>query len=168
MPNNSTLADGMSDRQLALWMLEKMRGSEEFLGQLRQARVDGVPDMLDRADVVALHTGRLKKLHQGEDEEVVEVPASIAGTIVALVERDLLSGPEELLEKALAAYIERTNDRGLPRDWQPTIELARAEIEGRTSGKFHPGFVAGLAGAAREEMGRQAGREQDRGRERDD
>lgn len=115
-----------------------------------------------------MHTEHLKKLHQGEEEEVVEVPASIAGTIVALVERDLLSGPEELLEKALAAYIERTHDRGVPRDWQPTIELARAEIEGRTSGKFHPGFVAELAGAAREEMSRQAGREQDRGRDRGD
>jgi hypothetical protein len=166
--NNATTADGMSDQQLALWMLDKMADSEEFVGQLRQARVAGEPDDLDRPDIVEPHLDLLKKLHQGDEEETVEVSSWTAGAIVALVERDLLSGPEELIEKALVAYIERTNDRGLPRDWQPTIAMARAEIEGRVSGKFHAGLVSELAAAAREEMNREAGLQRDHGRERDD
>lgn len=160
----------MSERELALWMLGKMQDSETFLGILRKARATGARHMLDRADMHALHLQRLRKLHEGEDEETVEVPATLAGTIVALVERDLLSGPEELIEKAVAAYIERTGERDLPALAEPTIAMARAEIEGRTSGVFHAGFVVELAAAARAELSREAEaeRERDQGRERDE
>ena len=160
----------MSERQLALWMLDKTRDSAALLDVFRRARVRGVSHVLDKPDIVYDHTARLKRLHQGDEEEEVEVPISLAAKMAALVERDLLSGPEELIEKALAAYIERTNDRGLPKDWQPAIEMARAEIEGRTSGVFHAGFIAELAGAAREEMAREAEAERvrDQGRDRED
>lgn len=170
MTSKSTHGDGMSERQLALWMLDKMRDSEGLIDVLRRARIRGVSHALDRPDVASFHTARLKPLHQGDDEEEVEVPVSLAAKMAALVERDLLSGPEELIEKALAAYIERTNDKGLARDWQPTIEMARAEVEGRTSGKFHSGFVADLASAARNELAREAEAERvrDQGRDRGD
>lgn len=169
MAGNATDRDhGMSERQLALWMLDKMRDSETFLGVLRKARMRGALHVLDKPDIIARHTARLRPLHEGDEEEEVEVPISLAAKMAAIMERDMLSGPEELIEKALAAYIERTNDKGLPKDWQTTIEMARAEIEGRTSGMFPAGFVAELAGAAREEMAREAeaerARDQERGR----
>lgn len=162
---------GRSEKELALWMLDKMRNSEEFLGVLRAARAKGRRDVLDTPDYVARHKGRLKKLYEGDDEETVETPASLAGEIDALVERDMLAGREELIEKAIAAYIERhpEGSKGLPEGWQSTFELARAEIEGTTSGAFPAGFVSELAAAAREEMDRQvaAERERDAGRERE-
>ena len=167
MPNDATAADGMSERELALWMLEKMKDSDTFLGILRKARADGDPHMLDKAELRALHLLRLKMLHEGDEEETVEVPVTLAGTIAALVERDLLSGPEELIEKAIAAYIERTGERGLPAFTEPTIEMARAEIEGRTQGQFDPGLVRELASAARVELAREAEAEREQDRERD-
>lgn len=46
---------------------------------------------------------------------------------------------------------------GLPSGWQTTFEMARDEIEGRTSGAFKPGFVADLAALrARRSSGRRA------------
>lgn len=163
MVSDATSPDGMSERQLALWMLDKMAGSKEFIGVLRQARSDGERHFLDTEEVRAMHMRRLKKLHQGDTEEVVEVPAVLAGKIAGIVDRDLLSGPDELIEKAIEAYIERTGSRELPENRQPTLDMARAEVEGRTTGMFHSGFVAGLAGAAREEMARDADRDRDRG-----
>ena len=163
MPNNLTTDDGMSERDLALWMLDQMQDSEKLLGILRRARVSGKRHQLDKPEIRALHLPALRKLHQGDDEETVEVPVTLAAKIAALVERDLLSGPEELIEKALAAYIERTGTRELPTFELPTIDMARAEIEGRTTGMFHAGFVAELAGAARVEIAREAERDRERG-----
>ena len=54
-------SDGMSERQLALWMLEKMKDSEEFLGVLGSARAEGLPHFLDTPDIRALHTDRLRR-----------------------------------------------------------------------------------------------------------
>lgn len=148
---------GRSEKELALWMLDRMRDSEEFLAVLHAARTAGRPDVLDTPDYVARHKRRLKKLYQSDDEEAVEVPASLATKIEALVKRDGLSSAEELLEKALAAYLERHPKglEGLPAELT-TFELARAEIEGRTAGAFSPGFTATLAAAARSELDRQA------------
>jgi hypothetical protein len=170
MPKNLTVGDGMSERDLALWMLDQMQDSDRFLGILRRARASGKRHQLDKPEIRALHLPTLRKLHQCDDEETVEVPVTLAAKIAALVERDLLSGPEELIEKALVVYIERTGSRELPDYKQPTLDLARAEIEGRTTGMFHAGFVAGLASIAREEMARNAerDRERDAGRGRDD
>jgi len=169
MANNSQSNDGMTERELALWMLEKMKDSETFLNILRKARAEGEPHVLDKADIRALHVLRLRMLHEGDEEETVEVPVSLAGTIAALVERDLLSGPEELIEKAIVAYIERTGERDLPRFSEATIEMARAEIEGRTQGQFDGRFVSDLAMAARAELALEAeaerAREQDRERD---
>lgn len=149
---------GRSDKELALWMLDKMRDSEKFLGVLKAARAAGEPDVLDTPDYVARHKGRLAKLYQSDGEETTDMPASTAAAIDQLVDRDLLSSREELIEKALAAYLDRhpKGRKGLPADWQSTFDLARDEIEGRTKGAFHKGFVAELAAAARTELDRQA------------
>lgn len=172
MPNEieTPWADA-SDRELALWILEKMQDSANFLGVIKAARVKGRCDVLDGPDYVERHQGRLKRLHQSDGGDDMPVSPAVAAKIDALVKRDLLSSREELIEKAIAAYLER-HPRGLeelPADWQPTIEAARAEIEGRTSGHFEAGFTAELAAAAREELARQvdASRSAERnGRER--
>jgi len=147
-----------SDQELALWMLERMRGSEEFLGVIRAARMAGTRDVLDAPDYVTRHKSRLKKLYQTDADDSEETPASLAGLIDEIVARDMLSSREELLEKALKAYLDShpLGAEGLPAEWQTTFDAARAEIEGRTQGAFEPGFTAGLAAAARQELERQA------------
>ena len=62
----------MDEKQLALWMLNKMRDSEEFLGVIRDARRAGKPDILDTPDYVAKHKARLAPLYQDSVEEPVE------------------------------------------------------------------------------------------------
>lgn len=176
MPVKAKTYDGMTERDLALWMLEQMKDSEEFLADVRAARMKGKRDILDEPQIVDRHKGRLKTLFQGGDDEDVEVPPGVAAKIEGLVARDVLSSREELIEKALAAYIAQHPEaaKDLPLNWQSTIDLARAEVEGRTTGAFREGFVGELAAAARGEMDRQAeverSREQDReqGRERGD
>jgi hypothetical protein len=159
-----------SDQELALWMLERMRDSEEFLGVIRAARTAGKRDVLDMPDYVARHKGRLKKLYQSDSDDTEEVPPALAGLIDEIVERDMLSSREDLLEKALKAYLDShpKGAEGLPAEWQTTFDAARAEIEGKTQGAFEPGFVAGLAAAARREIELQAERNQSRGNSRDD
>ncbi len=149
----------MADKVLALWMLQRMRDSEEFLGVLRKARSAGTRDVLDTPEYVARHKGRIAKLYQSDTEDDVDASPSTVAAIEEIVRRDLLSGPEEFIEKAIAAYIEAhpRGAEGLPKDWQTTFEAARAEIEGHTSGAFEQGFTAGLAESARQELGRQAG-----------
>lgn len=162
---------GTSDKELALWWLGKMRDSEVFLGVLKAARDRGTVDVLDTPAYVERHKARIKKLYQGDDDDTVDVPSSLAGEIDAIVARDVLSGREELIEKALAAYLARYPEAaiGLPQDWETTFEAARAEIEGVTSGVFGKGFVASLAAAARDELARDAvaQRSRDQGQERD-
>ena len=171
MPNNPITQPhkDMADKDLALWMLERMRDSEEFLGVIQKARTAGKRDMLDTVDYVARHKRRLAKLFQSDSEDDVAASPSTVAKIEAVMRRDMLSSPEEFIEKALAAYIEKhpRGAEGLTQDWQTTFEAARAEIEGRTSGAFAPGFVAGLAAQARQEMDRQAvsDRDRDAGRE---
>jgi hypothetical protein len=164
------IPDNKSDQELAMWMLERMRDSEEFLGEIRAARTAGTRDVLDTPDYVERHQVRLKKLYQSDSEDPVEAPASLAGVVDELVARDLLSSREDLLEKALQAYLDShpKGAEGLPAEWQTTFDAARAEVEGKTQGAFEPGFVAGLAAAARKEMERQAVQERgrDAGRER--
>lgn len=163
--------NGRSDQELALWMLERMKDSADFLGTLRAARVKGKRDILDEPQYVDRHKGRLKKLYQGDDEETVDAPVSLAGTLDQIAARDLLSSREELIEKAIAAYLDThpKGAEGLPSGWQTTFDLARAEIEGKSQGAFKPGFVAELAASARKEMAREAeaARARDQGRERE-
>jgi hypothetical protein len=161
MPNDHA---NMTDRELALWMLAKMRDSEEFLGVLAKARAAGRPDILDTPDYADKHKTRLKKLYQDDTEGTVTVTAGAAALIEHLQKRDGLSSPEELIEKALAAYLasHEKGSEGLPAQWQSTFALAEAEIEGRVSGAFGTGFVAELASMARQEMEKQAGAERER------
>ncbi len=160
MPNSSSPLPHIDtpDRELALWMLERMRDSEEFLGVLQKARKAGTRDVLDTPDYVARHKARLSKLYKSDTEDDVEISATTVAKIEMLMARDMLSSPEEFIEKALAAYIEKhpRGAEGLTNDWKTTFDAARAEIEGRTSGAFEPGFTAGLAASAREELARQA------------
>ena len=51
---------GRTDKDLGLWMLERMQESAEFLGVIRDARTKGKRDMLDTPEYAALHRGRLK------------------------------------------------------------------------------------------------------------
>lgn len=155
MPSEPT---GGSDQELALWMLERMKDSAEFLGTLRAARVKGKRDILDAPEYIDRHKGRLKKLFEGDEDETVDAPPALAGTIDEIAARDLLSGREELIEKAIAAYLDvhPRGAEGLPAGWQTTFDAARAEIEGKTQGGFQPGFVADLAAAARRELAREA------------
>jgi hypothetical protein len=78
-----------------------------------------------------------------------------------VIERDLLSSRAELLEKALRAYLDShpQDSAGLRSGRQTTIEAARDEIEGKTSGAFEPGFVGRLAEAARQDRAREAERD---------
>ena len=149
----------MPDRELALWMLERMRDSEAFLGVLQKARKAGTRDGLDTPDYVARHKARLAKLYKSDTEDDVSVSTTTIAKIEALMKRDMLSSPEEFIEKALAVYIEKhpRGAEGITADWQTTFDAARAEIEGKTSGAFEPGFTASLAASAREEMARQSG-----------
>lgn len=161
MPNSSSPLPhkGMPDKDLALWMLERMRDSEEFLAVLQKARKAGTRDVLDTPDYVARHKARLSKLYKSDTEDDVEISATTVAKIELLMARDMLSSPEEFIEKALAAYIEKhpRGAEGIDGNWQSTFEAARAEIEGRTQGMFEPGFTAGLATSAREELARQTG-----------
>jgi len=157
------------EKELALWMLERIHDSEKFMGLIRDARVAGRADVLDTPNYVALHTKRIAPLYQGAHEEQIETSVELAGLIDKLAERDLLSGREDLIEKALAAYLKAhpKGDAGLPKNWQSTVDLARAEIEGKSSGAFKPGFATELATAARSELARRAAKEKGRGVGRD-
>ena len=158
-----------TDKELALWMLERMQDSAEFFGTLRAARVKGKHDILDAPEYINNHTSRLKKLYQSDDDETVDAPPSLASTIDEITARDLLSSREEFIEKAIAAYLDThpKGASGLTSEWQTTFESARAEIEGKTQGAFKPGFVADLAAAARVELDRQSAAEQARAAGRD-
>lgn len=158
-----------ADTELALWMLERMRDSDGFLGVIRAARRAGGADILDTPDYIARHTGRLAPLYQGGPEELVDLPVDVIAKFEAIAKRDLLSCNEELIEKALAAFLAKNPKiaAGVPADWPTTFDAARAEIEGRTTGTFKPGFTAELAAAARSELDRQAAAEKSRGAERD-
>jgi hypothetical protein len=46
-----------SDRELALWMLERIRDSEAFLAVLRQARRSGKRHVLDHDEDIPPHMG---------------------------------------------------------------------------------------------------------------
>ena len=166
-PNGRPKADA-PDKVLALWMLERMRDSEGFLGVLRDARSAGGTDILDTPDYVARHKARLAPLYQGGDEETVEMPETVVALLEKLGARDLASCNEELLEKALAAYIAKhpKGGEGLPSDWPSTFDAARAEIEGRTTGVFKPDLTVELAASARAELARQAGADKSRGSDR--
>jgi hypothetical protein len=154
-----------SDSELALWLLERMQNSEEFFAEIRAARIAGKRDVLDTPNDVARHKARLKKLYQADSDDGEETPAALAGLIDEIVARDALSSREELLEKALKAYVEKhpRGMEGLPPHWQTTIDAARDEIQGKTHGAFEPGFVAKLADAARREIEQQASKDQSRG-----
>jgi hypothetical protein len=160
MPNSD-----MDEKQLALWMLNRMRDSEEFLGVIREARRAGAPDILDTPDYVARHKARLAPLYQDSVEEPLEAAEEVAAVVEGIADHDLLSCREELLEKAIAAYLrQRPKKDGddLPSDWPTTFSAAEAEIEGRTKGAFREGFVANLAGLARKEMAREAEKARER------
>lgn len=166
MPNNTspTASTGASEAELALWMLERMRSSERFLGVLKAARSAGQRDVLDTPDYVERHRARLKKLFQSSASDDTPLPPATAAKVAAIMKRDLLSSPEEVLDKALEAYLE-LNPRGLDgidAERISVFDAARDEIEGRTSGEFRPGFVSELAAAAREEQARQADNTMDR------
>lgn len=110
----------------------------------------------------------VEKLYQSPVRETVEVPVELAGLIEAAADKDILSGREELPEKALAAYIEQRGRDGLPKDWQTILASARNEVEGRSSGDYEPDFLKQVADAGRREQDPQRGREADaRRRERD-
>ena len=162
MPSSPPPKKDMPDKELALWMLERIRESEEFLSTLREARVAGSRNILDIPNYVERHKGRLAKLFQSDTEDDVAAAPSTAAKIAAVMKRDLLSSPEEFIEKALAAYLEKhpRGNEGLGSEWQTTLAAARDEIEGRTTGVFKPNFVADLAAAARVEMDRQSAAEQ--------
>lgn len=171
MPNNAFPAPSMSssDKELALWMLERMRASERFLGVIKAARVAGHRDVLDTHDYVDLHRKRLKKLFQSAAGDDEDLPPATAAKVAAIMKRDLLSSPEEVLEKALDAYLE-LNPRGLEGvdvERQSLFDLARDEVEGRTSGEFKPGFTGELAAAARNELTQQAEQSMDRSPEQE-
>jgi hypothetical protein len=168
MSNDPTTmpSKGLPDRELALWMLDRMQDSEAFLAEIQAARVKGRPDILDTPDYVALHKSRLKKLYQGGDDgEYAEVPPALIGKIDAIIERDMMTSVEEFLEKAIAAYVEKhpMKTQDLPHEWETTFQAARAEVEGRTNGAFEPDFTAVLATSARAEIDRR--HEVERGRD---
>lgn len=160
----TTMTAASSDKELALWMLDRIRDSERFLSIIRAARNSGTRDVLDTPEYIATHRGRLKKLFQSDSGDDTPFPPATAAKVAAIMKRDLLSSPEEFLEKALDAYL-LLHPRGLEDiavERQSAFDAARDAIEDRTSGEFKPGFVARLAAAAREELSRQSERTLDR------
>jgi hypothetical protein len=173
MTTTADAQDPRTDRELALWMLEQMRESEAFLAMLRAARRQGRRDILDTREDIEPHRKRLGVLFDGDEDVIVgDAPPRLVSVIEEVMARDLLSGREEFLEQALAAYLEQhpRGSEGLPIEWQTTIEAARDEIEGRTEGAFEAGFIGKLAAAAREEIARSSehDREHDNSRGRAD
>lgn len=166
MPNKIDEAPdrNMPDRVLALWMLGRMRDSEEFIGVIQAARRTGKRDVLDEPEYVAFHNDRRKKLYQDGDDDIVDLPAGVVAKIKAIMDRDAISSVEEFIEKAIGAYLAQhpLKSAGLTLDWQTTFDLAQSEIEGRVTGAFQPGFVAGLAASARAVLDRQDQQEQER------
>ena len=166
MPNkiDDTPDRTMPDGALALWMLGQMRNSEEFIGVIQAARRTGKRDVLDEPDYVAFHNNRRRKLYQGDDDDIVELPASVVAKMKAIMDRDAISSIEEFIEKAIGGYLAQhpLKSAGLPMDWQTTFAQAESEIEGRVSGAFGPGFVAGLAASAREGIDHVASQDQER------
>ncbi len=160
-----TIPTAKTDKELALWMLDRMADSDEFLGVLRKARAAGKRDILDAPDYIAKHKARLLKLHKADSEEDTDITTAAAAWIDALVERDLLSSREEFFDKAIAAYVEKYGADHLPGADRSIVEAARDEIEGKTSGAFEPGFTANLAAAAHVELAAEA--EKSRGQERE-
>ena len=157
-----TIPTGKTDKELALWMLDRMADSDEFLGVLRKARAAGKRDILDAPDYSANHNARLLKVHIADIEEETYITNAHAASLKPLVERDLLSSREEFLDKAIAAYVEKYGADHLPGADRSIVEAARDEIEGKTSGAFEPGFTSGLAAAALIELYRQAAAEKSR------
>lgn len=145
-----------SERELALWMLDRMADSERFLADIRAARVGQAPDVMDTPEFVGKHKARLAPLYQGGTAEQVELSDEVVAMMAILAERDVRAGREDVIEKALLAYLEENpkGGEGLPKFEPSTVELARAEVEGRVQGAFREGFVAELAGAARVEIAR--------------
>lgn len=158
-----------TDKELALWMLERMRDSEKFLGVIRAARSAGGKDVVDTPEYIARHSTRLAQLYQGGVEELVDLPEAVIDSLDEIAKRDLLSCREEIVEQVLAAYLAENPvvAAAVPSNWPTTFDAARDEIEGRTSGTFRPGFTADLAAAARKEVDRRVGLDKSRGNERD-
>ncbi len=157
------------DKELALWMLERMRHSESFLEDIRAARSAGDTDILDRPEYVAQHRKRLAHLYQGGDEKLVEISEDTADRLQLIATQGLLSCDEHVLEKALASFLAANPKIAatVPADWPTTLDAAKAEVEGRTKGRFRASFTADLATAARSELDRraEAERARDHGRE---
>ena len=156
---------GTSDKELALWMLDRMRDSDAFLDVIRAARSAGEPHILDTSEITAMHTAALALLYQGDTEVTLDASETVAAAMEKVKARNLLSCDEELLEKALAAFLAENPKigEGVPSDWPATFDLAKDEIEGRTSGAFKAGFVSELAAAARVELARSVGADLSRG-----
>lgn len=146
------------EQQLALWMLGRMRDSEEFLGVIRAKRMAGERDVLDTPDYVKKHGERLKPLYQGARREAVDMDTETVAMMEAVSQRDVLSCHEELIEKAIAAYVKLhpKGEEDLPPGWRSTAALAEAHIKGEVKGAFSDGFTAELAGMARAEKARAA------------
>ncbi|NDC59351.1 MAG: SgcJ/EcaC family oxidoreductase, partial [Alphaproteobacteria bacterium] len=110
--------------------------------------------------VVARHASRVKRLYQDSEEGEVGVPVSVAAAIDAATARDVLSCREELVEKAIAAYLQAhpRGTEGLPKDWQTTLALAEQQIEGQVKDAFRDNFVGELAQSERAERDQQKDR----------
>lgn len=150
-------------------MASKLANSQGSLAIIRDARAAGKRDVLDSPAYVAKHRQRLSSLYRGDAERSVSLPVPIAKVIEAIMSRDLLSSPEELLEKALGAYLDQhpRGREGVAVDWQTTLAAARAEIEAGTTERFGPGFAGRLAEAERAEQ-QQRAVEHERANERAD
>ncbi len=149
-----TEPDTSSNRAMALWLLDRMDESAQFLGQLRAARHAGVSDMFDRPELITRHQKVLRKLTEDDsDEEPVDLPAALVAKLRALADRDLLSGPGQVIEAALALYIAKRPDlaRELPPFAPMTPAAARAAIEAPGGSELE----AYLAEAARDELARE-------------
>ncbi len=166
MPNKiDAIPDrNMADAALAAWMLGQMRISEDCIAVIQAARRAGKRDALDEPAYVAFHNNRRKKLYQGDDDDIVELPASVVAKIKTIMDRDAISSIEEFIEKSIGAYLalHPLKSAGLPMDWQTTLAQAEAEIDGHASGAFGAGFVAGLAASTREVIDQMAEQEQER------
>ncbi len=150
-------------------MASKLANSQGSLAVIREARKQGKRDVLDDPAYVARHRQRLRRLYQSDAEAPVSLPVPIAKVIEAIMSRDLLSSPEELIEKALGAYLDQhpRGREGVAIDWATTPAAVRAEIEAGTAERFDAGFAGRLAEAERKEE-RQRGAEKDRANERND
>lgn len=130
---------------LASKALDRIEAGERTLAAIQKARADGRTHDADTPEAVRQHRSDVDVLYAGREKLELELPIEVKAVADALMARDLIAGPEAFFERCLAAYIAERGDHGIDKDWQTTVEAARADIAGGGDGRFDSAFAERLA-----------------------